>query len=79
MPEKHKKQETSHHLWQSHDQEQSKWNTAITRNSGIHTLKVDRIIKIPFNENNVAIIKSILNSNKNLFKRACQIRAMVPI
>ena len=40
----------------SHDQEESKLNSAINANSGAHTLTVDKIISL-FNKNNVATIK----------------------
>ena len=43
---------------QSHGQEESKLNSTINANSGAHTLKHDKIIKGPFNENNIATIKS---------------------
>ena len=43
---------------QSHDQEEGKLNSSINANSGAHTLTNDKIIKSPFNKNNVATIKS---------------------
>ena len=43
---------------QSHGQEESKLNSTINANSGAHTLKHDKIIKGPFNKNNIATIKS---------------------
>ena len=43
---------------QSHDQEESKLNSTISENSGAHTLTHDKIIKSPFNKNNVATIKT---------------------
>ena len=43
---------------QFHDQEENKLNRAINANSGAHTLTHDKIIKNPFNKNNVATIKS---------------------
>ena len=42
---------------QSYDQEDSKSNSTINANSGAHALPHDKIIKSPFNENNLAIIK----------------------
>ena len=42
---------------QSHEQEESKFNHTINTNSGAHTLTHDKIIKNPFNKNNVATIK----------------------
>ena len=44
---------------QSHDQEESKLNSAIYANSGAHTFTHNKQkIKSPFNKNNVAPIKS---------------------
>ena len=43
---------------QFHDQEESKLNSTINTNSGAHTLTHDKIIKSPFNKNNIATIKS---------------------
>ena len=44
---------------QSHDQEESKLNSTINANSGAHTLFThDKIIKSPFDKNNVATIKN---------------------
>ena len=43
---------------QSNEQEESKLNSNINANSGARTLKIDKIIKSPFNKNNVATIKS---------------------
>ena len=43
---------------QSYDQEENKLNSNINANSGAHTLTHDKIIKSPFNKNNVATIKS---------------------
>ena len=43
---------------QFHDQEESKLNSTININSGAHTLTHDKIIKSPFNKNNIATIKS---------------------
>ena len=43
---------------QSHGQEESKLNSTINANSGAHTLKHDKIIKGPFNKNNIATVKS---------------------
>ena len=43
---------------QSHDQEESNLNSTYKANSGAHTLTHDKIIKSPFNKNNVATIKS---------------------
>ena len=43
---------------QSHGQEESKLNSTINANSGAHTLKHDKIIKGPFNKNNIGTIKS---------------------
>ena len=42
---------------QYHDQEENKLNSATDANSGSHTLTDDKIIKSPFNKNNVATIK----------------------
>ena len=42
---------------QSHDQEESKFNSSIIANSGAHTPAYDKIIKSPFNKNNLATIK----------------------
>ena len=42
---------------QSHDQGESKLNSAINTNSGAHTLTHDKIMKISFIKNNVATIK----------------------
>ena len=43
---------------QSHHQQESKLNSTINANSGAHTVTDDKIVKIPFNKNNVATIKS---------------------
>ena len=43
---------------QSHDQEESKLNSTINANNGAHTLTHNQIIKSPFNENNLATIKT---------------------
>lgn len=43
---------------QSHDQEENKLNNAIIAKNGAHTLTDDKIIKIPFNKNNVVTIKN---------------------
>ena len=43
---------------QFHDQEESKLNSTINANSGAHTLTHDKIIKSPFNKNNVTTIIS---------------------
>ena len=43
---------------QSHDQGESKLSSTINANSGAHALTHDKIIKSPFNKNNVATIKS---------------------
>ena len=43
---------------QYHDQEESKLNSTIKANNGAHTRTHDKIIKSPFNKNNVATIKS---------------------
>ena len=43
---------------QSHDQEESKLNSTINADSGAHTLTHDKIIKSPFNKNNVATTKN---------------------
>ena len=44
---------------QSHDKEESKSNSTISANSGVHILTHDQIIKkSPFNKNNVATIKT---------------------
>ena len=43
---------------QSHDQEESNLNSTYKANSGPHTLTHGKIIKSPFNKNNVATIKS---------------------
>ena len=43
---------------QSHDQEESKSSSTMNANSGAHTLPHDKIIKSPFNKNNVAVIKN---------------------
>ena len=43
---------------QSYDKEESKQNSNISANSGVHTLPHDKIIKnSPFNKSNVATIK----------------------
>ena len=42
---------------QSHDQEDSKLNSSIIANSGVHTLVDDKVIKSPFSKNNVGTIK----------------------
>ena len=43
---------------QSHDQEENKLSSTISMNSGAHTLTHDKIMKSPFNNNNVVTIKS---------------------
>ena len=43
---------------QSHDQEESELDSTINANSGVHTLTHNKIIKSPFNKNNVTIIIS---------------------
>ena len=43
---------------QSHDLEESKLNSNINMSSGAHALADDKMIKSPFNMNNVATIKS---------------------
>ena len=43
---------------QSHDLEECKLNSTINISSGAHALADDKIIKSPFNMNNVATIKS---------------------
>ena len=63
---------------QSHDQEESKWNSTMNANSSAHTLPHDKIIKSPFNKNNVAVIKNNQNSNKYFITRACRIGTVVP-
>ena len=40
------------------EQEESKLNSTINANSGAHALTDDKIIKSPFNRNNIAIIKN---------------------
>ena len=42
----------------SHDQEESKLNSTFDANSGAHTLTHGKIIKSPFNKNNVATIEN---------------------
>ena len=42
---------------QSHDQVESKFKSTINANSNADTLTHDKIIKSPFNKNNVATIK----------------------
>ena len=61
---------------QSHDQEESKLNSTINTNSGAHTLKDDKIIKSPLNENNLGTIQSIQHSNKDLITSVCRISTM---
>ena len=43
---------------QSHDQDDSKLDSTNIANSGAHTLTDCKIIRNPFNKNNVATIKS---------------------
>ena len=43
---------------QSPGQEESKFNSTINANSGAHTLRDDRIIKSPFNMNNITTVRS---------------------
>ena len=43
---------------QSHDQEISQWSSTNNVSSGVHTCTNDKIIKSPFNKNNVSTIKS---------------------
>ena len=43
---------------QSNDQGESKLNSTINVNSGVHTLTNDKIIKNRFNKNNIEIIKT---------------------
>ena len=43
---------------QSHNQEESKLNSTINVNSGAHTLTDDKIIKSPYDKNNVETVKS---------------------
>ena len=64
---------------QSRDQEKSKLNSTINANSSAHTFTHDKIIKSPFNKNNVGTIKSKSRSNKGLITSACRIGIMVPI
>ena len=42
----------------SHGQEESKLSSTINATSGGHTLRSDKIIKRPFNKNNVATVKN---------------------
>ena len=42
---------------QSHDQGKTKLNSTINANSGAHTPTHDKIIKCPFNKNNLATIQ----------------------
>ena len=42
---------------QSHDQEESKLNSAINTNNVTHTLTHEKTIKIPFNKNNIALVQ----------------------
>ena len=44
--------------FQSHDQEENKLNSTINANSDAHAIIHDKVIKSPFNKNNVATIKS---------------------
>ena len=44
---------------QSHNQQESKLNSAINAKSGAHTLTHDKTIKSPFSKNNVITLKSI--------------------
>ena len=55
----------------SHDQEESKLGITINANSGVDALRHDKIIKSPFNKNNVATMKSKQNSNKDIITSAC--------
>ena len=48
---------------QSRDQEESKLNGTIKTSSGAHTLTHDKIIKFPFNKNDVAS-KILTNNDK---------------
>ena len=43
---------------QSHNHQENNLNSSINVNIGAHTLTNDKIVKNPFNKNNVAIIKS---------------------
>ena len=67
------------HNIQSHDQEESKLNSTINANSGVHTLTSDNIIKTPSNKNNVATMKGKENFNSDLVTRTCRVRAMRPM
>ena len=58
--------------FESHDKEQTKLNSAINENTGVHTLTDERIIKNPLKQYNVEIVKNKQNSNKDLFTTACR-------
>ena len=55
------------------------WTVPFMWTTDAHTVTDDKIIKSPFNQNNVAAIKSKLNSQKDLITRACRIGTMVPM
>ena len=54
---------------QSHDQKENKLNSNIFASSAFHTLIDNKIVKSPFNENNVA--------TEGLIIKVCQTDAMV--
>ena len=54
-----------------HDQKERKLGITIDANSGVDALRHDKIIKSPFNKNNVATMKSKQNSNKDIITSAC--------
>ena len=62
---------------QSHEQEESKFNRTINTNSGAHTLTHDKIIKNPFDKNNIATIKRKQNSRKYHTTRVSGIGTLV--
>ena len=55
------------------------WTVPFMWTTGAYTVTDDKIIKSPFNQNNVAAINSKLNSQKDLITRACRIGSMVPM
>ena len=58
---------------QSHDQEEGKLKSSFKANSSAYTRIHDKIIKRPFNKNNVGTFKSKYNFNKKIITRACRI------
>ena len=54
-----------------------KLKSTVIADSGVHTRTDDKIIKSPFNMNDVATINNKQISNKDLITRACRIDTMM--